>query len=106
MISRDQRDRPDSCDRWSSPSRIGPCRHELWKGQGEQALVVADATVLPERIACALVRLPLALPVQCGEALVVQRRWVEPPRLHALVSWLRQRLQPWADRHAELEILP
>ncbi len=91
---------------WSSPSRMGRYRHELWEGKGEQELMVAYATVLSEQIAGALVRLPLALPVQSGEALVVRRRWADHPRLHALASLLRQRLQPWADRHAELEILP
>ena len=90
---------------WSSPSRMGRYRRELWEGKGEQELMVAYATVLSEQIAGTLIRLPLTLPVWSGEALVVPRRWAEHPRLQALAALLRQRLQPWADRHPELEIL-
>ena len=91
---------------WSSPSRMGRYRRELWEGKGEQELMVAYATLLSEQIAGALVRLPLTLPVWSGEALVVPRRWADHPRLHALAGLLRQRLQPWSERHPELEILP
>ncbi len=91
---------------WSSPARMGRYRRELWEGKGEQELMVAYATVLSEQIAGSLVRLPLTLPVQSGEALVVPRRWLGHPRLLALETLLRQRLQPWADRHPELEIIP
>ena len=91
---------------WSSPSRMSRYRRDLWEGKGEQELMVAYATVLSEQIAGALVRLPLTLPLQSGEALVVPRRWSEHPRLLALAALLRRRLQPWADRHPELEITP
>lgn len=91
---------------WSSPSRMGRYQRELWEGRGEQELMVAYATLLSEQIAGALVRLPLTLPVQSGEALVVRREWAEHPRLAALAALLRRRLQPWAERHPELEITP
>jgi DNA-binding transcriptional LysR family regulator len=91
---------------WSSPARMGRYRRELWEGRGEQELMVAYATLLSEQIAGALVRLPLTLPVQSGEALVVRRAWAEQPRLQALAALLRQRLEPWARRHPELEITP
>lgn len=91
---------------WSTASRMGRYRRELWEGKGEQDLMVAYATVLSEQIAGTLVRLPLTLPLQSGEALVVLRRWAEHPRLLALAALLRRRLQPFAERHPELEITP
>lgn len=91
---------------WSSPTRMRRYRRELWEGRGEQELLVAYATVLSEQIAGALVRLPLTLPVQSGEALLVRRPWADHPRLQALAALLRQRLEPWARQHPELEITP
>jgi len=91
---------------WSSPSRMGRYRRELWEGRGEQELIVAYATVLSEQTAGALVRLPLVLPFASGEALVVRRRWADQPRLLDLAALLRQRLEPWARQHPELRITP
>lgn len=91
---------------WTSPSRMGRYRRELWEGRSEQELLVAYATVLSEQIAGPMTRLPLALPVESGEALVVRRRWADQPPLLALASLLRQRLEPWARRCCELVITP
>ncbi|MFM7314025.1 MAG: hypothetical protein ACKO0M_12810 [Cyanobium sp.] len=89
---------------WSSATRMDRYRRELWEGRGEEQLMVAYATVLSEQIAGALVRLPLALPLESGEALVVRREWLEHPRLEALASELRHRLSTWGRRCPELEI--
>jgi DNA-binding transcriptional LysR family regulator len=89
---------------WSSPSRMGRYQRKLWEGRTEQELTVAYATVLSDQVAGPLVHLPLTLPVESGEALVVRREWVAHPRLQALATLLRQRLEPWAGRHPELQI--
>lgn len=91
---------------WSNPARMDRYRRELWEGRSEQQLMVAYATVLSEQIAGALVHLPLTLPVQSGEALVVRRCWADEPRLLELAALLRERLQPWARRFPELQITP
>lgn len=91
---------------WSSAARMHRYRRELWEGRGEEQLLVAYATLLSEQIAGCLVRLPLALPVQSGEALVVRRDWLDHPRLQELAALLRHRLEPWARQSPELEIGP
>jgi hypothetical protein len=48
----------------------------------------------------------MTLPVSSGEALVVLRDWAEQQRLLELAALLRRRLEPWAQRHPELEICP
>ena len=90
---------------WNSPCRMHRYRHELWEGRSETDLVVGYGTVLSEQVAGGLVRLPLQLPICSGEALVVQRRWQHHPRTRALAALLRQRLQPWAERYPELQVL-
>lgn len=91
---------------WSTSSRMGRYRRELWEGRSERELMVAYATVLSERIAGDQVRLPLALPIESGEALVVLCRWIEQPQLQVLARLLRQRLKRLARHYPELEITP
>jgi DNA-binding transcriptional LysR family regulator len=87
---------------WNSPMRMSRYRRERWEGRSAQELTVAYATVLSEQVAPGLVRLPLQLPLDSGEALVLRRDWQAHPRTLTLMALLRQRLSPWADRHPEL----
>lgn len=91
---------------WSSPSRMNRYRRSLWEGKSEQELVVGYATVLSEQVAGALLRLPLELPINSGEALVVRRPWAQHPAIQSLTTLLRQRLEPLAARHPELVLMP
>ena len=90
---------------WNSPSSMHRYRHDRWEGRSEAELLVGYGTVLSEQVAGGLVRLPLQLPIRSGEALVVQRRWQHHPRTRALAQRLRQRLQVWAGRYPELQLL-
>jgi DNA-binding transcriptional LysR family regulator len=91
---------------WSNPIQMRRYRRDRWEGLSEQQLMVGYATVLSEQVAGPLERLPFTLPVSSGEALVVRREWAAHPRLQALAAELRQLLEPWAQRHPELEIGP
>jgi len=91
---------------WNSPKRMSRYRRDRWEGKSEQELMVGYATVLSEQVAGQLVRLPLRLPLASGEALVLRRDWGEHPRALALAAELRQRLEPWAARHPELQLTP
>lgn len=87
---------------WNTPVRMSRYRHERWEGRSAEELTVAYATVLSEQVAPGLVRLPLQLPLESGEALVLRREWQHHPQTQALLALLRQRLKPWAEQHPEL----
>ena len=87
---------------WSTPVRMSRYRHDRWEGRSAEELTVAYATVLSEQVAPGLVRLPLQLPLNSGEALVLRREWQHHPQTEALLTLLRERLKPWAERHPEL----
>lgn len=87
---------------WNTPVRMSRYRHERWEGRSAEELTVAYATVLSEQVAPGLVRLPLQLPLESGEALVLRREWQHHPQTQALLALLRQRLMPWAEQHPEL----
>jgi hypothetical protein len=85
---------------------MGRYQRDRWEGRSEKELMIAYATVLSEQVAGALVRLPLKLPIESGEALVLRREWGDHPRTAALVDLLKARLAPYAERYPELTILP
>lgn len=91
---------------WSKERRMARYRRNRWEGKTEEQLIVGYATALSEQVAGGLERLPLQLPIESGEALVLRRDWASDPRTLELAALLRQRLQPWAERFPELTLRP
>ena len=89
---------------WNSPQRMRRYRHDRWEGRAEADLSIGYATTLSEQVAGSLQRLPLPLPLQSGEALVVRRTWADHPACRALVALLLERLQGWTEHCPEIEV--
>lgn len=91
---------------WNAPVRMRRYRRERWEGQTEADLTIGYATVLSERVAGSLVRLPLDLPLNSGESLVVRREFGQHRHTLALAAELHRRLEAFAAAAPELTLLP
>ena len=92
---------------WSSPVRMRRYQRQLWEGKTEQELTIGYGTALSlELSGAALKQLPLDLPIQSGEALVVRRDFYETPQFRQLAQTLHGRLRALAQRLPEIRMLP
>jgi hypothetical protein len=90
---------------WSSPARAGRYRYDLWNGLAECELVVGFATVFTIGLfPVKQNRLPIEIPLEVGDSLIVRREFLGHPRLDALHGVLLGRLQPWIRRHPEIRL--
>ena len=91
---------------WNDGSRMRRYRRDKWEGRAEQELVVGYGTPLSMAVSGgALCRLPLRLPIDSGEALVVHRDFLAHPALADLLEVLRANLAQLAQAHAEIRVL-
>lgn len=91
---------------WSDPVRMQRYRRDLWEGRAETELTIGYGTPLSMEInGGELVRLPLNLPFDSGEAVVVHRDFAADPELQALVQHLQQRLHYLARGIPELRLI-
>ncbi len=92
---------------WSDGVRMARYRRDLWEGRAEQELLVAYGTPLSLEVSGgSLCRLPLALPYQSGDALVVRREFGQHPRLQALLAELHDRYRPVVANNADVHFDP
>ncbi|MEY4358627.1 MAG: hypothetical protein RLZZ631_113 [Cyanobacteriota bacterium] len=92
---------------WNSPVRMRRYQQQLWEGKTEQELTIGYGTALSlELVGPAMRRLPLQLPIQSGEALVVRRDFAETAQFQQLARTLHQRLGQLAERLPEIQLLP
>ena len=92
---------------WNNPVRMRRYRRDRWEGKTEEQLVVGYGTPLSMRVSGgSICRLPLALPFDSGDALVVRKDVVDDPCIQELVQLLQANLRRClADGLAEVEIL-
>lgn len=82
---------------WTNEVRMRRYRRDLWEGQCEDRLVIGYGTPLSMQASGdRLCRLPLDLPFESGDALVVHRDFLEHPRLVELLSHLEGRFRALA----------
>lgn len=95
------------CGLWEPEAKNGPAEPSAWLGQsGVEDLLVGFATPLTLPLYGESFRqLPLRLPVEVGDALVVAREFIDYPQTHQLVASLRRRLRTLAATMPELVIL-
>ena len=84
----------------------GPTEFD-WRGRSDiEDLMVGFATPLTLPLyGESFVALPLQVPVEVGDALVVAKEWVDTPQMHQLVSLLRSRLEILAKEAWGVEVL-
>ena len=95
------------CGLWQPAAKDGPAEPPAWRGQsGVEDLLVGFATPLTLPLYGESFRqLPLRLPVEVGDALVVARAFIDYPQTHQLAAFLRTRLRSLAATTPELVIL-
>jgi hypothetical protein len=92
---------------WSSPVRMKRYQRQLWEGKTEQELIIGYGTALSLQLSGpAMHRLPLQLPIQSGEALVVRREFAHTPEFQLLTRTLHSRLSHLASGLPEIQMLP
>lgn len=91
---------------WSSPSRMRRYDTARWEGKTADELTVGYATALSlELLPQPSLLLPLAIPLEVGDTLVVRRRYADHPRCLALLAQLKRRARELAQRHGELRLV-
>jgi DNA-binding transcriptional LysR family regulator len=82
-------------------------RREAWEGKTEAELTVGYGTVLSMEVSgSGLVPLPLRLPFDSGEVMVVRRDFCAHPKLLALRDLIVARLRQFAERYPEIRLEP
>ena len=91
---------------WSDPVRMKRYRRDVWEGKTEAELTIGYGTVLSHEVSGGQLRfLPLQLPFVSGEVLVVRREFVDQPALKVLMNHLLTRLDEWAGKYPEIELV-
>lgn len=91
---------------WTSCSEIRRYDQSSWEGRAADAVTVAYASAFSIRqFATPQVILPVPIPLEVGDTLVVPRRFTDHPRCRALLAELRLRAQQLARQHAEVRLV-
>lgn len=91
---------------WNDPIRMSRYKKELWEGKAETDLTIGYATVLSMKISGEnLVRLPLNLPFNSGEAIVVRREFLRHQEIIKLSKLIQERLYKFATENSEIKLL-
>jgi len=90
---------------WSSLCSIRRYDTAQWEGKTADALTVGYATslslgLLPQPS----VLLPVLIPLEVGDTLVVRRRYADHPRCQSLLTELRRRARELAQRHPDVRL--
>lgn len=92
---------------WNDFVRMSRYRREAWEGKTEAELTVGYGTALSMEVSgSGLVPLPLHLPFDSGEVMVVRRDFLSHPRLLALRAVIDARLRLFAQRFPEIRLAP
>ncbi len=92
---------------WNTPTKLKRFQQERWYGTMEaEALVVAYATPLTVGFfETPLKPLPLVLPIEVGDALIVHRDFAAEPKFLALKDLLVQRIRQLAAQRSDITML-
>jgi len=91
---------------WNSLSEIRRYDPERWEGKAADAVTVAYATALTiGRFPVPQVLLPVQIPLEVGDTLVLPRRYRDHPRCQRLLAQLRQRAQSLAARFPDVRLI-
>ena len=92
---------------WNDFVRMSRYRREAWEGKTEAELTVGYGTALSMEVSgSGLVPLPLRLPFDSGEVMVVRRDFCAHPKLLALRDLIVARLRQFAERYPEIRLEP
>lgn len=91
---------------WSSPCDMRRYDQMRWEGKAADEVTVAYATSFSLRqFPVPQMILPVPIPLEVGDTLVVPRSFAEHPRCQALLAALRQRARALAEHHPEVRLV-
>lgn len=92
---------------WNDCVRMSRYRRDTWEGKTEVELTIGYGTALSMEVSGGdLVKLPLQLPFNSGESLVVRKEFAEHPETIGLRKAILSRLGELALKHPEIKLLP
>jgi DNA-binding transcriptional LysR family regulator len=95
-----------SLDLWNAPQGINRYEQQKWEGKIGSDLLVGYATALSiGQLDAAKVILPIQIPLDVGETLVVRKDYQQQPRLLRLLRHLSQKARDLAKRHPEIRLV-
>lgn len=95
----------ESIGLWNNPARISRYKVDKWEGKIQDQVTVGYATsfsigLLPSE----MVTLPIAIPLEVGDTLVVKRVFADHPRLQTLLKFLQSRAVELASQHSDVSL--
>jgi len=91
---------------WSDGVRMTRYRRDKWEGKTEEELVVGYGTPLSMLVSGGKIcRLPLVLPFDSGDALVVRKDFLAYSPLSQLIASLLRALDVLSMKHPEIEVV-
>lgn len=90
---------------WNLPLNLHRYSHQSWEGKVESDLVIGYATAFSISLFQApQVVLPIQIPLEVGDSLIVRRDYAKHPRLLKLLGYLRFRAAKLAQQYPEVVI--
>jgi LysR substrate binding domain len=95
------------CGLWNAPNQQTGFKHQDWYGRMDSNdLVVAYGTPLSlQLLETTKVILPVKLPIEVGDALLLRRSFLQSPQTEVLHRTLIDRLHPLAEANGEIQLL-
>jgi DNA-binding transcriptional LysR family regulator len=91
---------------WNDCVRMMRYRRDTWEGKTEAELTIGYGTALSMEVSGGgLVELPLQLPFNSGESLVVRKEFAEHPETIGLCKIILSRLELLAMKYPEIKLL-
>lgn len=92
-------------DLWNDPQRLKRYDHQKWEGMVSSDLVIGYATAMSmDLFEQPKVILPVKIPLQVGDTLVVRREYASHPRLLGLLEHLRSKAAELVVRFPEIRL--
>ena len=91
---------------WKNPARMSRYKIELWEGKIEEDLTIGYGTCLSILASKTdAVKLPLTLPLNSGEALVMRHEYKNHPKIQELIHLIKQRLMEVNTAENEIQLI-
>jgi hypothetical protein len=96
-----------ACGIWNNEAKLTRFSRENWYGRmdGDDLIVGYATPLVLGFLEKTKLILPIRLPIEVGDALLVRRPFLDAPQTRALKETLLQRMRPLAEANPELQLL-
>jgi DNA-binding transcriptional LysR family regulator len=90
---------------WNTPSRMTRYKKEKWEGQTSDRVTIAYATSFTMSLfPCPMVVLPVEIPLEVGDTVVVKRAYADHPRFRLFLQRLKACAVQLAERYEDVSL--